>query len=165
MAAKTDMERIGLFSEMGYTSIGDPYVPPNSSDKRIKEITWGIDTGHRMLDHCDFAASRVRFCRHSVSTMIDKEGTNWILHNFCSISHPRTSYLQFANYACLLSCKLPLILSTFTPQASDIFTSYTSMSSHNSETPPEENFIHFPTSPAKVMGTRGLNHSPPHSLF
>jgi len=39
------------------------------------------------------------------------------------------------------------------------------MSSHNSETPPEENFIHFPTSPAKVMGTRGLNHSPPHSLF
>jgi len=32
MAAKTDMERIGLFSEMGYTSIGDPYVPPNSSE-------------------------------------------------------------------------------------------------------------------------------------
>ena len=32
MAAKTDLDRIGLFSEMGYTSIGDPYVPPNSSE-------------------------------------------------------------------------------------------------------------------------------------
>ena len=32
MAAKTDLDRIGLFSEMGYTSIGDPYVPPNNSE-------------------------------------------------------------------------------------------------------------------------------------
>ena len=30
--AKTDMERVGLFTEMGYTTIGDPYVPPNSSE-------------------------------------------------------------------------------------------------------------------------------------
>lgn len=27
--AKTDMERVGVFSEMGYTTIGDPYVPPS----------------------------------------------------------------------------------------------------------------------------------------
>ncbi|XP_062514309.1 cilia-and flagella-associated protein 96-like [Corticium candelabrum] len=27
---KSDMERMGLFSEVGYTTIGDPYVPPNS---------------------------------------------------------------------------------------------------------------------------------------
>ncbi|KAE8629765.1 hypothetical protein XENTR_v10000586 [Xenopus tropicalis] len=27
---RTDMERIGLFSEMGYTSIGDKYAPPGS---------------------------------------------------------------------------------------------------------------------------------------
>ena len=30
--AKTDMERDGLFTEVGYTTIGDPYVPPNSSE-------------------------------------------------------------------------------------------------------------------------------------
>lgn len=29
MATKTDMERVGLFKEQGYTTIGDPYVPPN----------------------------------------------------------------------------------------------------------------------------------------
>ena len=31
MAAKTDMERIGVFSESGYTTIADPYVPSSSS--------------------------------------------------------------------------------------------------------------------------------------
>lgn len=31
MAAKTDMERIGVFSESGYTTISDPYVPLSSS--------------------------------------------------------------------------------------------------------------------------------------
>ena len=31
MAAKTDMERIGVFSESGYTTISDPYIPPSSS--------------------------------------------------------------------------------------------------------------------------------------
>lgn len=30
--AKTDMERVGMFSESGYTTIGDPYVPPSSSE-------------------------------------------------------------------------------------------------------------------------------------
>jgi len=25
-------KRVGLFTEMGYTTIGDPYVPPNSSE-------------------------------------------------------------------------------------------------------------------------------------
>lgn len=30
--AKTDMERVGVFSESGYTTIGDPYVPPSSSE-------------------------------------------------------------------------------------------------------------------------------------
>ena len=29
--AKSDMERVGVFSEMGYTTIGDPYVPPSGS--------------------------------------------------------------------------------------------------------------------------------------
>ena len=29
--AKTDMERVGLFTEQGYTTIGDPYVPPGRS--------------------------------------------------------------------------------------------------------------------------------------
>lgn len=29
--AKTDMERIGLFSEMGYTTIKDPYVSAHNS--------------------------------------------------------------------------------------------------------------------------------------
>ena len=33
--AKTDMERVGLFSEQGYTTISDPYVPPTGS-KLIK---------------------------------------------------------------------------------------------------------------------------------
>ena len=28
--AKTDMERVGLFTEMGYTTIGDPYVSKSS---------------------------------------------------------------------------------------------------------------------------------------
>ena len=32
MAEKNDLNRIGLFSELGYISIGDPYVPPNSSE-------------------------------------------------------------------------------------------------------------------------------------
>ena len=27
------MDRVGLFSEMGYTTIGDPYKPPNSLSK------------------------------------------------------------------------------------------------------------------------------------
>ena len=31
MAAKTDMERIGFFSESGYTTIADPYVSRKSS--------------------------------------------------------------------------------------------------------------------------------------
>lgn len=31
MAAKTDMERIGVFSESGYTTISDPYIPLSSS--------------------------------------------------------------------------------------------------------------------------------------
>ena len=30
--AKTDMERVGLFSEQGYTTISDPYVPPTGSE-------------------------------------------------------------------------------------------------------------------------------------
>ena len=30
MAVKTDMERLGVFSELGYVTIGDKYVPPNS---------------------------------------------------------------------------------------------------------------------------------------
>lgn len=30
--AKTDMERVGLFSEQTYTTIGDPYVPPGKSE-------------------------------------------------------------------------------------------------------------------------------------
>ena len=29
--AKTDMERVGLFKEMGYVSIGDKYKAPGSS--------------------------------------------------------------------------------------------------------------------------------------
>ena len=32
MARKTDMERVGLFSEQGYTTISDPYVPPTGSE-------------------------------------------------------------------------------------------------------------------------------------
>ena len=32
--AKTDMERVGLFSEQGYTTITDPYVPPTGSEYR-----------------------------------------------------------------------------------------------------------------------------------
>ncbi len=32
MAKKTDMERVGLFSEQGYTTITDPYVPPTGSE-------------------------------------------------------------------------------------------------------------------------------------
>ena len=31
MDTKNDLNRIGLFSELGYISIGDPYVTPNSS--------------------------------------------------------------------------------------------------------------------------------------
>jgi hypothetical protein len=31
--AKTDMEKMGLFSEMGYTTIQDPYKPPNVHSK------------------------------------------------------------------------------------------------------------------------------------
>ncbi|CAI8033391.1 UPF0602 protein C4orf47 homolog [Geodia barretti] len=31
MAVKTDMERIGVFSESGYTTIADPYVPSSSN--------------------------------------------------------------------------------------------------------------------------------------
>lgn len=89
------------------------------------------------------------------------------MHTY-SISHPHTSYVQFANYAYLLSCTLPLILSNFSLQAPSIFTDYISciITSHNLP-PVEENkqFIHFSTSPAKVMGTRGLNHAPPHSPF
>ena len=27
MAVKTDMERLGLFKQLGYTTIGDPYKP------------------------------------------------------------------------------------------------------------------------------------------
>ena len=30
--AKTDMERVGLFSEQGYTTIADPYIPPTGSE-------------------------------------------------------------------------------------------------------------------------------------
>ena len=32
--AKTDQERMGLFSEMGYTTIGDPYKSGNVESKR-----------------------------------------------------------------------------------------------------------------------------------
>ena len=28
---RNDLNRLGLFSELGYISIGDPYYPPNSS--------------------------------------------------------------------------------------------------------------------------------------
>ena len=31
MATKTDVERVGFFSESGYTTIGDPYVSPTGS--------------------------------------------------------------------------------------------------------------------------------------
>ena len=34
MAAKTDMERIGLFSEMGYTTLKDPYKSRHNSKSR-----------------------------------------------------------------------------------------------------------------------------------
>ena len=31
MEARNDLNRLGLFSELGYISIGDPYAAPNSS--------------------------------------------------------------------------------------------------------------------------------------
>ena len=31
MDARNDLNRLGIFSELGYISIGDPYAPPNSS--------------------------------------------------------------------------------------------------------------------------------------
>lgn len=37
--AKTDMERVGLFSEQGYTTISDPYVPPTGSEYRDIDLT------------------------------------------------------------------------------------------------------------------------------
>ena len=44
--AKTDMERVGLFSEQGYTTISDPYVPPtgkpyNDSASKGKQMLIG----------------------------------------------------------------------------------------------------------------------------
>lgn len=35
--AKTDMERVGIFKEMEYISIGDKYVPAGAS-KNLKKI-------------------------------------------------------------------------------------------------------------------------------
>ncbi|XP_065063088.1 cilia-and flagella-associated protein 96-like [Rhopilema esculentum] len=35
MEARNDLNRLGLFSELGYISIGDPYVPPNSKPFNI----------------------------------------------------------------------------------------------------------------------------------
>ena len=29
MTTKNDMERLGVFKELGYTTVGDPYTPPN----------------------------------------------------------------------------------------------------------------------------------------
>lgn len=39
--AKTDQERMGLFSEMGYTTIGDPYKSGNVESKRFPCVTCG----------------------------------------------------------------------------------------------------------------------------
>ena len=36
--AKTDQERMGLFSEMGYTTIGDPYKSGNVESKRCSAL-------------------------------------------------------------------------------------------------------------------------------
>ena len=35
MTAKTDMDRLGLFKELGYTTIGDTYKPPGSKPFNI----------------------------------------------------------------------------------------------------------------------------------
>lgn len=40
--AKTDQERMGLFSEMGYTSIGDPYKSGNVDSKRRAVVVWCV---------------------------------------------------------------------------------------------------------------------------
>ena len=44
MAAKTDMDRLGVFSELGYITIGDKYVPPNS-----KPFSESAGKGKQML--------------------------------------------------------------------------------------------------------------------
>lgn len=44
MAAKTDMERLGVFSELGYTTVGDRYVPPSS-----KPFRESADKGKQMM--------------------------------------------------------------------------------------------------------------------
>ena len=56
MAAKTDMERIGVFSESGYTTISDPYIPLSSSKSadpaEIRLYLSHVDQfGHRGM-HC-----------------------------------------------------------------------------------------------------------------
>ena len=43
---KADMERIGLFQEMGYTSIGAPYVPPSNSMILISSDNFNIIPGY-----------------------------------------------------------------------------------------------------------------------
>lgn len=52
-SGKTDMERIGLFQEMGYVSIGDRYVPPGSSKYKIHYM-YLIYKGHptNLLQQC-----------------------------------------------------------------------------------------------------------------
>lgn len=51
MAAKTDMERIGVFSESGYTTISDPYAARSSSKSEymcmICVLHVYIDTWHK----------------------------------------------------------------------------------------------------------------------
>ena len=44
MAAKTDLDRMGIFKELGYITVGDPYVPPNS-----KPFNVSASKGKQML--------------------------------------------------------------------------------------------------------------------
>ena len=47
---KADMERIGLFQEMGYTSIGAPYVPPSNSMILISSDNFNIIPGYSYIN-------------------------------------------------------------------------------------------------------------------
>ena len=48
MTAKTDMERLGIFSELGYTTIKDPYASayPSKSTALNHEGLKGITKGY-----------------------------------------------------------------------------------------------------------------------